>query len=606
MQESLDRDARRFPWGFIATGLLVYLLIQSLVIGVPGVGGSSEAREAQVIDVIVRDGTWVLPLRNGLIPSKPPLYHWAGALFSKALGETSMFTARFPCQVFAALVFLLVSLTTYRFAAVTASFQSRAHPRRAALLAAGIASLTYGIYQLGCQAMVDMTFALCVWGAIACVVLSDRAMFRFEGRIAEGNRSMFWLCCALGMLARGPLGAVLPVFLVGIAGWCVMGFRRTFAEFLRPSFGWLAFGIPITWYYFAYKVGGEPFLQRQILFENLQRLSGGEHVNEEVWWFYLPSLLRTTFPWGVLVLAIALRTITSPRSLSYHQERRTVRWLPLIVLGAGVALFSCSSGKRHSYLLSLLPFVAMQLSVELSSLFESGGSRARERCMRVGRSVELVLSAFFIVAVCALVVVSEGGVLEGAMFDAMRPPLVAVGDALAPVLVLCAFGTLLTARRGASRLFAGVWFLAILLMTTIVATGAAVKAHFKGFEEMTSAWLAQARPQERLAVVKGPFDEYFDPILYYMHRPVSLVSTEQEVLPCEANTLYGARLSWMERNRDKVPSGLSTVMILRERLSTIRGDGGRDIVLYRCPRDGEYPAAPMQDAFIPPSSDRMG
>ena len=61
-----------------------------------------QPREATVVWEIYTHGEWILPLRNGhLIPSKPPLFHWLGALCSFALGELSEFTIRLPSAILA-------------------------------------------------------------------------------------------------------------------------------------------------------------------------------------------------------------------------------------------------------------------------------------------------------------------------------------------------------------------------------------------------------------------------------------------------------------------------------------------------------------------------
>lgn len=55
-----------------------------------------EPREALVVQSIVETGEWLFPLRDGGIPSKPPLFHWFGALTSLAWGEVTEATVRFP------------------------------------------------------------------------------------------------------------------------------------------------------------------------------------------------------------------------------------------------------------------------------------------------------------------------------------------------------------------------------------------------------------------------------------------------------------------------------------------------------------------------------
>jgi len=55
-------------------GLLVRLALT------PPIWHHGEAREALVVQGIVRNHEWILPLRNGAIPSKPPFFHWLAAL----------------------------------------------------------------------------------------------------------------------------------------------------------------------------------------------------------------------------------------------------------------------------------------------------------------------------------------------------------------------------------------------------------------------------------------------------------------------------------------------------------------------------------------------
>jgi hypothetical protein len=64
----------------------------------PHIWHHGEAREALVIQDIVENHRWVLPLRNGELPSKPILYHWIAALFALPLG-LSDFTVRLPSIV---------------------------------------------------------------------------------------------------------------------------------------------------------------------------------------------------------------------------------------------------------------------------------------------------------------------------------------------------------------------------------------------------------------------------------------------------------------------------------------------------------------------------
>ena len=97
----MSRRIPSFPWSAIFAGCAAYSVIQLCFIGLPSFIGGSEAREAQVIEVILRSNEWVLPLRNGIIPSKPPLFHWTGAALALIAGGVSEFLARLPSHLYA-------------------------------------------------------------------------------------------------------------------------------------------------------------------------------------------------------------------------------------------------------------------------------------------------------------------------------------------------------------------------------------------------------------------------------------------------------------------------------------------------------------------------
>jgi 4-amino-4-deoxy-L-arabinose transferase-like glycosyltransferase len=578
----MDSTSPRFPYKALLTGIAVYLGMQCLVVGIPSIAGSSEAREAQVIDVIVREGTWVLPLRNGIIPSKPPLYHWSGALLSSALGNVDEFSVRLNSQIAASIVLVFVAFVANRFAALSDSRLGGAHAQRSALLAAAITSLTYGFYIMANQAMVDMTFTLCVWGALASAGLSSRVVGSVERRTSVCPKLGFFFFCALGVVARGPLGAALPIFLALLSGALCLGVRETGRIFFRPSFAWLTFGIPLVWYYLAYRIGGEAFVGRQILFENLQRVTGGVHVNSESWWFYAPSFLRTTFPWGVFVLFVLWRGLREHQTVSYPSAERALRWLPSILCGSGLALFSLSSGKRHSYLLPLLPLVGVQLGVEVSRLFELGGERIREGSLKAGLRFLRANTAVIVIVLGVGAVLSGIDYTSASRIALVAPPILYTVERFGFVLVAIVGFGVVALHRPHAGVFRALWLQCMALVTLTVNAGIAAKAHLKGFDEMASVWLSAARQGEQLAVIKHPFDEYFDPILYYVKRSVRVISTEDSIFQCEPRVVYLAKLEWIESRNDSLKKLVTGGTILRERILAQSGDTRRDVVLFWC------------------------
>lgn len=589
----------QFPRTYILAALSVYSLLQVLFLGLAPIAGSTEAREAQVIDTILRDGEWILPLRNGIVPSKPPLFHWIGASVSSALGEVSELSVRLPSHVAALGILLCSGLIAFRLARFSQTVEGDLHQERVALVAPAILSLTYGFHQLSSQAMVDMTFSFFMWAALTSLMWSNAEEWKNSSRISWKNRALFWLFCAGAMLARGPVGAALPVLLVGATGLYLAGVRITIRETFRPSLGWLAFAIPVAWYYAAYLKGGEAFLARQLLFENVQRFVGGEKINTESWWFYIPSLLRTTAPWGALMLYGAFRYVTTARTMTYLGGFQRWALTPTIALVAGTILLSLSSGKRHSYTLPLLPLVAIQCALFYSMFLERRGLNMRERFWRLAGRCEAILSGALVIAVMGVGIAHTVNwnhhPLEDIVKFACAPLTLRIG--IAVLFTLLGMNIL---RRSGTRLpYVRVWILLVLCMTLSVSTGNVIKGTLKGWPLMTEQLLLITKPGQSIAVIKDTFDEYFDPIFFYAHRPMSIVTDSQSLDRCDPHIVYVARHSWLSKNRDLIPGDIQLLTTLKELQRAFGGGRGEDIEVFLCyrrPRQSEAPHPHLRDA----------
>lgn len=591
-----------FPLLYVALALTLYSALQLLFLGLAPISGSTEAREAQVIDTILREGSWVLPLRNGIVPSKPPLFHWIGAGLSVAIGGVSEFTVRLPSHLAALGVLIFASLSAFRVARFSQSVEGELHQERVALLTPGILSLTYGFHQLASQAMVDMTFTFFFWGAIASLLLTDPEQWRRERKLSPMSRALFWTFIAGAVIARGPIGLALTLFVVGVTALYLAGLKVTVREFVRPSVGWLAFALPAVWYYAAYLEGGEAFLARQLFFENVQRFVGGEKVNTESWWFYLPSLARTAAPFSLLaVLGLLIYARRAP-SLAYPGGFQRFALAPSVALFAGVFLFSLASGKRHSYMLPLQPFIAIQCALFFSMFLERRGLPMRERFWRYAARAEaalIILTVILLIGFGVAHIVDWGHhPLEDIVkFSAASLTIRTSVTALVVLLLVT------TLRRSGTRLpYARVWGLIILLMTMCVASGNVIKGVLKGWPVMTEQLLLVGGRGDRIVVIKDPFDEYFDPIFFYAHRRMEIASTEDGIDRCSASTVYVARRSWLEAHRNRIPGAIHPLTTLRELKRAFGGSPrGEDLEVFRCFTRQESepgPAEELRDAVL--------
>ncbi|HEU5319790.1 MAG TPA: glycosyltransferase family 39 protein, partial [Methylomirabilota bacterium] len=187
-----------------ATALVLALTAVLLLfrLGAVPLLGPDEPRYARVAVEMHRSHDWVTPTLQGR-PwlEKPALYYWLAALSFDLLGETEA-AARLP-SVLAALL----------MAGTIALFGARVYGARAGLWAAIVTGTGLLAFAYGRAASMDMLLAANVTAATALVGLS---LLGIAGRLAVPAAGVF---CGLAVLAKGPIGLVLPVLTV--LGWLV-------------------------------------------------------------------------------------------------------------------------------------------------------------------------------------------------------------------------------------------------------------------------------------------------------------------------------------------------------------------------------------------------
>ncbi len=307
----------------------------------PPIGAHGEAREGLVVQDIVAHGRWALPLRNGELPSKPPLYHWIAAGAAEARGEVSDVMVRLPSALAAA----VVVMATFLFAVDTGG-------RLSAWLAIGALFGMLRFWVSATEARVDMLFTACV--AVALV-----AFYRWYRRRGGLARGLCYLAVAGAVLTKGPAGAVLPalIILVFVARERRHGadVRVTLAGFWSTPLAAVATLLVLTWYALAYRAGGHEFLVLHLVRENADRFLGhgvfGEHGGRSRL-SMVRALATDLLPWNLVLLWAAYRWA---RGVREDEAARFLHawWLVIVVF------FTIAYGKRDVYLLPLYPAIAV-------------------------------------------------------------------------------------------------------------------------------------------------------------------------------------------------------------------------------------------------------
>src|SRR2546422_615263 len=290
-----------------------------------------EGLYAAIAQEMLSRADWVIPHVNGLpYLEKPPLYFWLTAATMWLVGPTE-----WAVRVWSALAALGTVLLTWRMG-------RRLYGAPAGFLA-GIALATMiGNALYVRKASTDQLFVFCLtlamYGFLRDVERPDRGWTRFL---------LLYVGAALGVLAKGFLGLMFPMLIVGIGlAWV----RPLSLGELNPLRGAaLLAAIAVPWHVLAAR--SSPTLFSFYLLDNhlLRFLNARRFVEDDVPISTLGFLVTSflwAFPWGVFVLA---RSEPDPSPAA--------RWRPVIVAWALaiVGLFALSQFKHEYYALPAFP-----------------------------------------------------------------------------------------------------------------------------------------------------------------------------------------------------------------------------------------------------------
>jgi len=194
----------------------------------------------------------------------------------------------------------------------------------------------------------DLLLTIATWAAVLAVTrVVDFGLAPWRGWSLAG------LAAALGFLAKGPVGLIVP-------GIVVLGYLMTTgrARALRtPALASAAIvcaAVSLPWLLALWASGESEFVHELLVRQNLTRFTQPwDHVAP--WWYYLREFWTDMAPWSFFVpLSIA----AAGRSSS---ERRLDRLCWVAIVGI-VLFFSLSASKRSPYILPVAPAAAILVS----------------------------------------------------------------------------------------------------------------------------------------------------------------------------------------------------------------------------------------------------
>jgi 4-amino-4-deoxy-L-arabinose transferase-like glycosyltransferase len=314
-----------------------------------GLIGADEPRYAQVAREMLERRDWITPVLGGH-PwlEKPPLYYWQAMLAYSVFGVSDI-AARIPSAIDATLLVIAVYFFFRRF--------RRGVEVDAALMTASCA----GVIGYARAASMDMALA----AAFAIGMLAWWAWHESGKRI---YLAAFYVCTALGMLAKGPVAPFLAAVVIVIFAVTTRDWRLIVRTLWLP--GVLLFcALALPWYV-AVEIRNPQFFREFILQHNLARFSTDLYHHRQPFWYYLPVTLLALVPWTVFVITALVETVRTwwPQGSPVLSMAKLVRQLNLfacIWLIVPALFFSMSQSKLPGYILPAVPAGAVLLAAYL-------------------------------------------------------------------------------------------------------------------------------------------------------------------------------------------------------------------------------------------------
>ncbi len=285
---------------------------------------------------VVESGDWVTPTYNGeAFLDKPMFFTWLVAISFALLGFTET-AARLP----AAVVGLCGVLVTFFLG-------RRMFDARTGFLGGSVLATTILYLAMSRTVVHDSALAL----------FTTLALYLFWMAVVDpGHRKacflLFYVALAGAVLAKGPLGLVLPALVIG--PFLLLTRRLGLIREMQLGWGALIFLVLVSPWYILMSLRNEGYLSYFLIEKTFGSFTSEESSHPAPWHFYIPVFLGALLPWSSFLPVAIYRAWR--RLAGDHRE--AILYL-LLWVGMMFLFFSVARSKLVTYLLPLMPAVAI-------------------------------------------------------------------------------------------------------------------------------------------------------------------------------------------------------------------------------------------------------
>ncbi|MDJ0742957.1 MAG: glycosyltransferase family 39 protein [Xenococcaceae cyanobacterium MO_167.B27] len=368
---------------------VIWLLIVSWIVFLWHLGSTSLVDEteplfAEAARQMTVTGNWITPYFNEETRfDKPPLTYWLMAVGYKLIGVNE-WAVRLPSAI-AGIALIILGFYTLRYFGFT-NFNSKdgseAKKQRQLWVAAWIGSALMGLNLQtiiwGRTGVSDMLLSGCMGSALFCFFLgytsekkNNQLIFNNLSAVINEQLELpnkwyllFYILTGLAVLAKGPVGIVLP----GLIIFCFLVYVNQFWSVVREiKLLWgLAIFLVITvpWYVLVILENGQAYINSFFGYHNFERFTDVVNGHDAPWYFYFIIVLALFAPWSVYLPLGIMRS----RWWQYNHWRKQPRQYHLKIFAFWwfvciFVFFSISVTKLPSYVLPLIPAAAILVAL---------------------------------------------------------------------------------------------------------------------------------------------------------------------------------------------------------------------------------------------------
>ncbi len=222
----------------------------------------------------------------------------------------------------------------------------------------------------------------------------------------------FYVLIALAILAKGPVGIVIPGLIIGCFALYLGNFRQLWRE-MRPVSGILIIlAIALPWFILVILANGQTYIDSFFGYHNFQRFTQVVNRHSAPWYFYFFVVLLGFAPWSIYLPVAIARTRFWQRSYWRRQPRSAqLSLFALFWFGCIFGFFTISVTKLPSYVLPLLPAAAILVTLLWGDII--AGKEAAERRVKLDEKPNSLPQSLLVTFIFNIVFLL---ILSGAIF----------------------------------------------------------------------------------------------------------------------------------------------------------------------------------------------